>query len=126
MNNFYRIQNRHHLLYRGFFLTVAVLLLLLVSAASVSAYSLNGTATGNLLVNGYAAEADGLSVYADTENGYALTLSAADGDIVADPDKGGAIILLSNFTYPHREPNADRIHAFRATLADAFFGAISG
>lgn len=45
--------------------------------------------------------------------------------IVADPDKGGAIILLSNFTYPHREPNADRIHAFRATLADAFFGAIS-
>jgi CubicO group peptidase (beta-lactamase class C family) len=46
--------------------------------------------------------------------------------IVADPDKGGAIILLSNFTYPHREPNADRIHAFRATLADAFFGAISG
>ena len=41
--------------------------------------------------------------------------------IVADPDKGGAIILLSNFTYPHREPNADRIHAFRATLADAFF-----
>ena len=42
--------------------------------------------------------------------------------IVADPDKGGALVLLSNFTYPHREPNADRIHAFRATLADAFFG----
>ena len=41
--------------------------------------------------------------------------------IVADPDKGGALVLLSNFTYPHREPNADRIHAFRATLADAFF-----
>ena len=44
--------------------------------------------------------------------------------IVADPDKGGAIVMLSNFTYPHREPNADRIHAFRATLADAFFGEI--
>ena len=41
--------------------------------------------------------------------------------IVADPDKGGAIVLLSNFTYPHREPNADRIHAFRAKLSDAFF-----
>ena len=41
--------------------------------------------------------------------------------IVADPDKGGAIVLLSNFTYPHREANADRIHAFRATFADAFF-----
>lgn len=42
--------------------------------------------------------------------------------IVADPDKGAAVVLLSNFTYPHREPNADRIHAFRAQLADAFFG----
>lgn len=41
--------------------------------------------------------------------------------IVADPDKGAAVVLLSNFTYPHREPNADRIHAFRAKLADAFF-----
>ncbi|MGI5874310.1 MAG: S-layer homology domain-containing protein [Bacillota bacterium] len=99
MNNFYRIQNRHHLLYRGFFLTVAVLLLLLVSAASVSAYSLNGTATGNLLVNGYAAEADGLSVYADTENGYALTLSAADGDIVADPDNAQYINIVGDQVY---------------------------
>lgn len=44
--------------------------------------------------------------------------------IVADPDKGAAVVLLSNFTYPHREPNADRIHAFRAMLADAFFSSI--
>ena len=42
--------------------------------------------------------------------------------IVADPDKGAAVVLLSNFTYPHREANADRIHAFRAKLSDAFFG----
>jgi CubicO group peptidase (beta-lactamase class C family) len=42
--------------------------------------------------------------------------------IVADPDKGAAVVLLSNFTYPHREANADRIHAFRASLSDAFFG----
>lgn len=41
--------------------------------------------------------------------------------IVADPDKGAAVVLLSNFTYPHREPNADHIHAFRAKLADTFF-----
>ncbi len=41
--------------------------------------------------------------------------------IVADPDRGAAVVLLSNFTYPHREPNADRIHAFRALLADSFF-----
>lgn len=41
--------------------------------------------------------------------------------IVADPHKGAAVVLLSNFTYPHREANADRIHAFRAALADAFF-----
>ena len=42
--------------------------------------------------------------------------------IVADPIAGAAVVLLSDFTYPHREPNADRIHAFRASLADAFFG----
>lgn len=41
--------------------------------------------------------------------------------IVADASAGAAVVLLSNFTYPHREANADRIHAFRATLADAFF-----
>lgn len=44
--------------------------------------------------------------------------------IVADPDKGAAVVLLSNFTYPHREANADRIHAFRAKLADTFFAMI--
>ena len=44
--------------------------------------------------------------------------------IVADPTAGAAAVLLSNFTYPHREANADRIHAFRASLADAFFGAV--
>ena len=42
--------------------------------------------------------------------------------IVADPDKGATVVLLSNFTYPHREANADRIHAFRANLSDTFFG----
>lgn len=42
--------------------------------------------------------------------------------IVADASAGAAVVLLSNFTYPHREANADRIHAFRAALADAFFG----
>lgn len=41
--------------------------------------------------------------------------------IVADAEKKAAVILLSNFTYPHREANADRIHAFRAMLADTFF-----
>lgn len=42
--------------------------------------------------------------------------------IVADPDRNAAAILLSNFTYPHREQNADRINHFRAALSDAFFG----
>lgn len=44
--------------------------------------------------------------------------------IVADPIAGAAAVLLSDFTYPHREENADRIHAFRVKLADTFFGAI--
>lgn len=44
--------------------------------------------------------------------------------IVADPIAGAAAVLLSNFTYPHREANADRIHAFRALLSDTFFSSI--
>ena len=44
--------------------------------------------------------------------------------IVADAKAGAAVVLLSNFTYPHREKNADRIHAFRAILSDTFFGSI--
>ena len=44
--------------------------------------------------------------------------------IVADAIAGAAAVLLSDFTYPHREASADRIHAFRATLSDAFFGAL--
>ncbi|MCF0216316.1 MAG: beta-lactamase family protein [Fibrobacteraceae bacterium] len=42
--------------------------------------------------------------------------------IVADPQKKAAVVLLSNFTYPTREENADRINAFRALLSDEFFG----
>lgn len=41
--------------------------------------------------------------------------------IVADASARTAVVLLSNFTHPHREQNADRIHAFRAKLADTFF-----
>ena len=44
--------------------------------------------------------------------------------IVADAKAGAAVVLLSDFTYPHREASADRIHAFRAALADAFFGTL--
>lgn len=45
--------------------------------------------------------------------------------IVADSMAGAAVVLLSNFTYPHREPNADRIHEFRALLSDEFFGGLA-
>ena len=44
--------------------------------------------------------------------------------IVADPEKGAAAVLLSNFTWPHREPSADRINQFRAALSDLFFGQV--
>jgi CubicO group peptidase (beta-lactamase class C family) len=44
--------------------------------------------------------------------------------IVADPEKGAAVVLLSNFTWPHREPSADRINQFRAALSDLFFGLV--
>ena len=41
--------------------------------------------------------------------------------IVADADRKAAVLLLSNFTWPTRESSPDRIHAFRAQLADLFF-----
>ena len=44
--------------------------------------------------------------------------------IVADPERGAAAVLLSNFTWPHREPSADRINQFRATLSDLFFSQV--
>ena len=44
--------------------------------------------------------------------------------IVADPERGAAAVLLSNFTWPHREPSADRINQFRAALSDLFFSQV--
>lgn len=41
--------------------------------------------------------------------------------IVGDAEKGAGFVLLSNFTWPHREQNADRINTFRALLSDTFF-----
>lgn len=41
--------------------------------------------------------------------------------IVADAELFAGIILLSNFTWPLREKNADRINEFRKTLSDSFF-----
>lgn len=42
--------------------------------------------------------------------------------IVADAESKRAVVLLSNFTYPHREPSAERINAFRSKLSDLTFG----
>lgn len=43
--------------------------------------------------------------------------------MVCDPDRQASLVLLSNFTWPVREKNPDRIYAVRANLADIFFGA---
>ena len=44
--------------------------------------------------------------------------------IVADPEKGAAAVLLSDFTWPRREPSADRINQFRSALSDLFFAQV--
>ncbi|MGM9568412.1 MAG: S-layer homology domain-containing protein [Clostridia bacterium] len=84
MKNCYPIQSGHHLLFRAFFIGAALCVLMLMLSFGVSAYEINGTATGNILNNGYAAETDGFSVYADTENGYALTLEKDGKTTVID------------------------------------------
>ena len=40
--------------------------------------------------------------------------------IVCDAKKQAAVVLLSDFTWPHRETNANRINQFRESLSDAF------
>jgi len=41
--------------------------------------------------------------------------------IVADPEQNAAIVLLSNFTWPHREEKPERIYTFRSYLSDLIF-----
>lgn len=41
--------------------------------------------------------------------------------IIADPEKGSALVMLSNFTWPQRESNVERIYQLRRSLADCFF-----
>lgn len=86
MKNCYPNQSCNHFTHRAFLLILSLFLALFGSSVAVSAYELNGTATGNLLNNGQAAETDGFSVYADSENGYALTIKNENGVFVADTD----------------------------------------
>ena len=41
--------------------------------------------------------------------------------LVADAETRRAVVLLSNFTYPHRETSAERINAFRSRLSELTF-----
>mgnify|MGYP006298004455 CR=1 FL=1 len=41
--------------------------------------------------------------------------------IIIDMNKKIGIVILSNFTYPEREQNPDRINRFRADIADHIF-----
>ena len=86
MKNCYPLQRGNHLISRAFLFTAALCVLMLMLSFGVSAYELNGTSTGNLLNGGRGAEADGFSVYADTENGGALTLEQGGKTSVLDAD----------------------------------------
>ena len=83
MKNCYPVQSGNHLVHRAFLLVVALFVSIFAFSFGALGYELNGTATGNILNNGYAAEADGFSVSADTENGYALTLTNEKETVVA-------------------------------------------
>lgn len=45
--------------------------------------------------------------------------------LVADPEQNAAIILLSNFTWPHREEKPDRIYSFRSYLSNIVFESLA-
>ena len=84
MKNCYPVQSGNHFVFRAFFGTAVLCVLILILSFGVSAYEINGTATGNILNNSRAAEADDFSVYADTENGGALTVEKDGKTVVAD------------------------------------------
>ncbi len=99
MKNCYSIQSGNHLLSRAFLIIAALWVLLLMLSFGVSAYEINGTATGNILNSGYAAEADGFSVYSDTENGYALTLEKDGKTTVVDEDNAQFLNVCGEKVY---------------------------
>lgn len=99
MKNCYPIQSCNHFMHRAFLLLTSLFIILFVFSCGTQAYELNGTATGNILNNGYAAEADGVSVYADVDNGYALTLEKNEKSIVLDDDDAHSINICEDQIY---------------------------
>lgn len=99
MKNCYPIQSSNHFMLRAFLLIASLFVLLFAFSCGAFAYEINGTATGNILNNGYAAETDGFSVYADTENGYALTLENKNETVIADADNAQYINIFDGKVY---------------------------
>lgn len=114
MNNCYLTQSGNHLFTRAFLVLLALCAFLGISSFGVSAYEINGTATGNLLNSGWTAEADGLSVYADTENGNALTIEKNGKIIVADENNAQFINICGETIYYTSINGADRKTELRA------------
>ena len=86
-------------MHRAFLLTVVLFVSIFALSFGALGYELNGTATGNILNNGYAAEADGFSVFADTENGYALTMTTEKETVVVDADNAQFINICDGKVY---------------------------
>lgn len=99
MKNCYPNQSCNHFTCRAFLLILTLFIALFGVSVAAQAYELNGTATGNLLNNGQAAEADGFSVYADHENGYALTVKNETQTFVADADNAQYINICGDKVY---------------------------
>lgn len=90
---------RNSFLSRAFLIFGIVSVFTLVCSANVFCYDMNGTATGNILNSGYAAVGDDFSVYADTENDYALTVEKNGATFVADKDNAGYLNVVGSLVY---------------------------
>ena len=90
---------RKSFLSRAFLIFGIVSIFTLVCSANVFCYDMNGTATGNILNNGYAAVGGDFSVYADTENGYALTVERNGKTVVADKDNAQYLNVVDRSVY---------------------------
>lgn len=89
----------HRIISRSLLFWLCIAVAMLVISAPAFCYELNGTATGNLLSSGYAAQTDDFSVSADVENSYALIIEKDGETFTADGDNAQYLNICGDKVY---------------------------
>jgi hypothetical protein len=89
----------HRIISRSFFLWVCVSFIMLGISMPAFCYELNGTATGNLLSGGYAAQTEDFSASANVENSYTLLIEKDGESFTADGDNAQYLNICGDKVY---------------------------